>query len=73
MSRWLTPLFYCPFVCVTTGVPSSSGAVQKMVSFKRPAGRRPKEDAQHDGDENVFLDEQHYIEALGTENAEGTV
>ncbi|KAL3054798.1 origin recognition complex subunit 2 [Trematomus bernacchii] len=52
------------------GVPSSSGAVQKMVSFKRPAGRRPKEDAQHDGDENVFLDEQHYIEALGTENAE---
>ncbi|KAF3858575.1 hypothetical protein F7725_011776 [Dissostichus mawsoni] len=52
------------------GVPSSSGAVQKMVSFKSPAGRRPKEDAQHDGDENVFLDEQHYIEALGTENAE---
>ncbi|KAI4809544.1 hypothetical protein KUCAC02_018419 [Chaenocephalus aceratus] len=52
------------------GVPSSSGAVQKMVSFKNQAGRRPKEDAQHDGDENVFLDEQHYIEALGTENAE---
>ncbi|KAK5859663.1 hypothetical protein PBY51_021200 [Eleginops maclovinus] len=52
------------------GVQSSSGAVQKMVTLKGPAGRRPREDSQHNGDENAFLDEQNYIQALGAENAE---
>uniref|UniRef100_UPI0037E8302D origin recognition complex subunit 2 n=1 Tax=Semicossyphus pulcher TaxID=241346 RepID=UPI0037E8302D len=52
------------------GVQSSSGAVQKMVKFKSPAGRRVREDEEHDGDENGLLDEQNYIQALGTDNAE---
>ncbi|XP_074545569.1 origin recognition complex subunit 2 [Halichoeres trimaculatus] len=52
------------------GVQSSSGAVQKMVKFKSPAGRRAREDDEHDEDENGLLDEQNYIHALGTGNAE---
>ncbi|XP_060900065.1 origin recognition complex subunit 2 isoform X1 [Labrus mixtus] len=53
------------------GVQSSSGAVQKMVKFKSPAGRRGREEEEdHDGDENGLLDEQNYIQALGTDNAE---
>ncbi|XP_033507361.2 origin recognition complex subunit 2 [Epinephelus lanceolatus] len=52
------------------GVQSSSGAVQKMVKFKGPAGRRAREDAEHDGDENGVLDEQNYVQALGADNAE---
>ncbi|XP_042354060.1 origin recognition complex subunit 2 [Plectropomus leopardus] len=51
-------------------VQSSSGAVQKMVKFKSPAGRRVKEDAEHDGDENGVLDQQDYVQALGADNAE---
>ncbi|XP_037314166.2 origin recognition complex subunit 2 isoform X1 [Pungitius pungitius] len=52
------------------GVQSSSGSVQKIVTFKSPAGPRAKEDAGHDGDENGVLDEQNYVQALGTGNAE---
>ncbi|XP_031711143.1 origin recognition complex subunit 2 [Anarrhichthys ocellatus] len=52
------------------GVQSSSGSVQKMVTFKSPAGRRAKEDAECDGDENGVLNEQNYVHALGTDNAE---
>lgn len=43
-----------------------------MVKFKSPAGRRGcREDAEHDGDENGVHDEQDYVQALGTDNAEG--
>ncbi|XP_041660335.1 origin recognition complex subunit 2 [Cheilinus undulatus] len=52
------------------GGQSNSGAVQKMVKFKSPAGKRVLEDEDHDGDENGLLDEQNYIQALGTNNAE---
>ncbi|XP_069020708.1 origin recognition complex subunit 2 [Embiotoca jacksoni] len=53
------------------GVQSSGGSVQKMVTFKSTAGRRGgREEAEHDGGENVLLDEQHYIQALGTDNTE---
>uniref|UniRef100_I3KF05 Origin recognition complex subunit 2 n=1 Tax=Oreochromis niloticus TaxID=8128 RepID=I3KF05_ORENI len=42
-----------------------------MVKFKSPAGRRGcGEDAEHDGDENGVHDEQDYVQALGTDNAE---
>ncbi|XP_045908092.1 origin recognition complex subunit 2 isoform X2 [Micropterus dolomieu] len=51
-------------------VQSNSGSVQKMVTFKSPAGRRAKEDAAPDGDENGLLDEQNYVLALGTDNTE---
>uniref|UniRef100_A0A8C9XE08 Origin recognition complex subunit 2 n=1 Tax=Sander lucioperca TaxID=283035 RepID=A0A8C9XE08_SANLU len=51
-------------------VQSNSGSVQKMVTFKNPAGRRTRVDAEHDGDENEVLDEQNYVQALGTDNAE---
>ncbi|XP_029310163.1 origin recognition complex subunit 2 isoform X2 [Cottoperca gobio] len=52
------------------GVQSNSGSVQKMVTFKSPAGRRAREEAQHDGDENGVRDEQNYVHALGTDHAE---
>ncbi|XP_034558383.1 origin recognition complex subunit 2 isoform X2 [Notolabrus celidotus] len=52
------------------GVQSHGGAVQKMVKFKSPAGRRVREDEEHEGDENGLLDERNYIHALGTDNAE---
>nr|XP_040027560.1 origin recognition complex subunit 2 [Gasterosteus aculeatus aculeatus] len=52
------------------GVQSNSGSVQKMVTFKSPAGRRAKEDAGHDGAEDEVLDEQDYVQALGAGNAE---
>lgn len=42
-----------------------------MVKFKGSAGRRAREDAEHDGDENGVLDEQNYVQALGADNAEG--
>lgn len=60
-------------LCVVTlsGAQNNSGCVQKMVTFKSPAGRRAREDAEHDGDENDVFDEQNYIQALGTDNAEG--
>ncbi|XP_063317750.1 origin recognition complex subunit 2 [Pelmatolapia mariae] len=53
------------------GAQSITGSVQKMVKFKSPAGRRGcGEDAEHDGDENGVHDEQDYVQALGTDNAE---
>ncbi|XP_037644488.1 origin recognition complex subunit 2 [Sebastes umbrosus] len=53
------------------GVQSNSGSVQKIVTFKNPAGRRAKEETvDHNGDENGVLDEQNYVQALGTDNAE---
>ncbi|XP_076600136.1 origin recognition complex subunit 2 [Chaetodon auriga] len=52
------------------GVQSISGSVQRMVTFKSPAGRRARQDAECDGDENGFLDEQNYVQALGTDNTE---
>lgn len=42
-----------------------------MVTFKSPAGRRAREGAGHDEDENGLLDEQNYVQALGTDNTEG--
>lgn len=41
-----------------------------MVTFKSP-GRRAREAAEHDGSEDRGFDEQNYIQALGTDNAEG--
>ncbi|KAK2821997.1 hypothetical protein Q5P01_022062 [Channa striata] len=52
------------------GFQSSAGSVQKMVTFKSPAGRRTTDDAEHGGNENGVFDEQDYIQALGTDNAE---
>lgn len=49
-------------------VQSHSGAVQKMVRLKSPPGRR---DRKQDGDENGFLGEQNYIQALGADGMEG--
>lgn len=37
-----------------------------MVTLKIPAGRRAKDAADLDEDENGHLDEQNYIQALGT-------
>ncbi|XP_068427342.1 origin recognition complex subunit 2 isoform X2 [Clinocottus analis] len=51
------------------GVQSNSGSVQKMVTFKGSAGRRAREEAEHDGDETGVLDEQHYVQALGADHA----
>ncbi|CAJ1071611.1 origin recognition complex subunit 2 isoform X1 [Xyrichtys novacula] len=51
-------------------VQSNSGAVQKMVKFKSPAGRRVTGDEDRDGDEDGHVNEQNYIQALGTDNAE---
>uniref|UniRef100_A0A667YQE1 Origin recognition complex subunit 2 n=1 Tax=Myripristis murdjan TaxID=586833 RepID=A0A667YQE1_9TELE len=50
------------------GVPGSRGAVQKMVKFKSSAGRRVREDDEDDLDEDELLDEQNYVQALGTDN-----
>ncbi|XP_075876779.1 origin recognition complex subunit 2 [Nelusetta ayraudi] len=52
------------------GVQSSDGGIQKMVTLKIPAGRRAREAPEQDGDENGHLDEQKYIQALGTDNTE---
>uniref|UniRef100_A0A7N8Y2M7 Origin recognition complex subunit 2 n=1 Tax=Mastacembelus armatus TaxID=205130 RepID=A0A7N8Y2M7_9TELE len=52
------------------GVQSSRGSVQKMVTFKSPARRRVREDADHDGDENGDFDEQNYVQALGADDTE---
>nr|XP_019965247.1 PREDICTED: origin recognition complex subunit 2 [Paralichthys olivaceus] len=52
------------------GVQSNGGSVQKMVTFKSPAGRRARVEAEDDADENGVLDEQNYIQALGTDNTE---
>lgn len=54
------------------GVQSSSGSVQRMVKFKNPAGPRGcRQEAELHPDEGGALDEQNYVQALGTENAEG--
>lgn len=45
-------------------VQSNSGAVQKMVRLKIPPGRRNRE---QEGEENGFLGEQNYIQALGAD------
>ncbi|XP_029971811.1 origin recognition complex subunit 2-like [Salarias fasciatus] len=53
------------------GVQSSGTHVQKMVTFKSLAARRGDgEDAEHDGSGNGVLDEQNYIQSLGTHTAE---
>ncbi|KAG7227351.1 hypothetical protein INR49_000356 [Caranx melampygus] len=53
------------------GLQSSGATVQKMVTFKKPAARRPREDEEGgDGDENGACDEQNYIQALGADNTE---
>lgn len=56
-------------VCVVNKeVQSSSGAVQKMVRLKVKPGRRDREqDTEQEGDENGFLGEQNYIQALGAD------
>lgn len=70
MSWCLTSL--CSARVVTlSGAPSNSGSVQKMVTFKSPAGRRAREHGEQEGDENDVFDEQNYIQALGTDNTEG--
>lgn len=54
------------------GIPSNGGSVQKMVTFKSPAGRRNKgQNGSEDGDENGHLNEQNYVQALGAEDDEG--
>lgn len=42
-----------------------------MVTLRSPAGRRARGETEHDGDENGLLDEQNYVQALGTDNIEG--
>ena len=42
-----------------------------MVTFKSPAGRRPRVEEEDDEDENEVFDEQNYIHALGADNTEG--
>lgn len=73
----LWPLHPGPNKCLTVlshrraGVQSSDGGIQKMVTLKIPAGRQAREAPEQDGDENGHLDEQKYIQALGTDNTEG--
>lgn len=56
-------------VCIQNkDVQSNSGAVQKMVKLKIPPARRVKEqDIEQEGDENGFMSEQTYIQALGAD------
>lgn len=56
-------------VCIKyKDVQSNSGAVQKMVKLKVPPARRVKEqDLEQEGDENGFMSEQNYIQALGAD------
>lgn len=63
-SWWLT----VPVSSKNKDVQSHSGAVQKMVRLKSPPGRRDRE---QDGDENGFLGEQNYVQALGADSMEG--
>lgn len=50
-------------------VQSSSGAVEKIVRLKIPSGRQRdrEQDIEKEGDENGFLGEQNYIQALGAD------
>lgn len=70
MSSFISLTF---LACVLKAVQSSTRSVQRMVAFKSPAGRRSREAAEQDGsdDENGVLDEQNYVQALGTYNTEG--
>ncbi|XP_021175102.2 origin recognition complex subunit 2 isoform X2 [Fundulus heteroclitus] len=53
------------------GVQSSAGSTQRMVKFKSPAGRKGRaEDGRQDQEESGVLDQQNYIQALGTDNNE---
>lgn len=56
-------------VCIKNkDVQSKSGAVQKMVKLKIPPARRVKEqDIEQEGDDNGFMSEQNYIQALGAD------
>lgn len=56
-------------VCIKNkDVQSNSVAVQKMVKLKIPPARRVKEqDIEQEGDENGFMSEQNYIQALGAD------
>lgn len=51
------------------GVQSGAGSVQRMVTFKSPGGRKGRRD---DGEqeEDGVLDQQNYVQALGTEHDE---
>lgn len=73
MSRYLSSFMSLTACLYLKGVPSNTGSVQKMVTFKSPAGRRAREEAEHDGcdDEHGVLNEQNYVQALGTYNTEG--
>lgn len=63
-SWWLT----VPVYTKNKDVQSHSRAVQKMVRLKSPPGRR---DRKQDGEENGFLGEEDYIQALGADGMEG--
>ncbi|XP_017276332.1 origin recognition complex subunit 2 isoform X2 [Kryptolebias marmoratus] len=53
------------------GVQRSAESVQRMVRFRSLAGPQGcRQDAEHHPDENGALNEQTYIQALGTENNE---
>ncbi|XP_057712443.1 origin recognition complex subunit 2 [Corythoichthys intestinalis] len=50
---------------------SSAGAIQKMVTFKKPVGPRARDDSQvMEGDENGVHDEQNYVHAFCADSAE---
>ncbi|XP_076018508.1 origin recognition complex subunit 2 [Genypterus blacodes] len=48
------------------------GSIQKIVKFKSPARQRNKKDSEDDDDDDEYelLNEQNYIQALGTDNTE---
>ncbi|XP_028283056.1 origin recognition complex subunit 2 [Parambassis ranga] len=52
------------------GMQSSGGSVQKMVTFKKSAGRKGCSEDEQDGDENGVSNEQNYIQALGADTTE---
>ncbi|XP_061151823.1 origin recognition complex subunit 2 isoform X2 [Syngnathus typhle] len=51
-------------------VPSSSGKIHKMVTFKSPKGRRARDEEVKERDENALLDEQNYVQALCAESTQ---
>ena len=55
------------------GVKGNSDQVQKLVIFKNSAGRWSSKEDDEDEDEDGVLNEQHYIQCLGTDNTEGCV
>ena len=51
---------------------ATDAPVQKMVTFKKSAGRRARVDEDgDDSEEDEVLNEQKYVQALGTESAIG--